>query len=189
MMLSPMPRRAALAVLLPFAGRPALAQPADAAWQALAEGGIALFRHAIAPGGGDPPGLRLGQCSTQRNLDAAGRAQARRIGAAFRDRGIAVGAVLASAWCRAVDTAELAFPGEMRVEPAFNSFFCARQQAEATTTAARRVLLGWNGPGALFVATHQVNITALTGIFPASGEGVVLRRDGETLAVVGRIRP
>lgn len=189
MMRSLTPRRATLAALLLIAGRPALAQPADAAWQALTEGAIVLFRHAIAPGGGDPPGMRLGDCGTQRNLDDEGRAQARRIGAAFRDRGIAVGAVLASAWCRAVDTAELAFPGEMRVEPAFNSFFGVRQEAESRTVAARRLLLAWNGPGALFVATHQVNITALTGIFPASGEGVVLRRDGETLVVVGRIRP
>jgi hypothetical protein len=51
------------------------------------------------------------------------------------------------------------------------------------------VLLAWRGPGALFVSTHQVNITALTGVFPASGEGVVLRREGEVLRVVGRVRP
>lgn len=183
------PRRAVLALLL---AHPAMAQPApesEAAWQALAEGGIALFRHAIAPGGGDPPGMRLGDCSTQRNLDEAGRAQARRIGTAFRDRGIVVGSVRASAWCRALETAELAFPGQVQPDPAFDSFFGARQEAEARTAAARHVLQGWDGPGALFVATHQVNITALTGVFPASGEGVVLRRDGAALAVVGRIRP
>jgi len=185
----PIPRRAALALLLAGPARAQSAPEADSAWPALADGGIALFRHAIAPGGGDPPGMRLGDCSTQRNLDEAGRAQARRIGAAFRERGIAVGAVLASAWCRAVDTAELAFPGRVEVEPAFNSFFGARQDEAARTAAARRLLQGWAGPGALFVATHQVNITALTGIFPASGEGVVLRRDGAGLALVGRIRP
>lgn len=39
-------------------------------------------------------------------------------------------------------------------------------------TAADAALLAWRGPG---VATHQVNITALTGIFPASGEGTVAR--------------
>jgi hypothetical protein len=37
------------------------------------------------------------------------------------------------------------------------------------------------------VVTHQVNITALTGIFPASGEGVVLRRGG--VEVAGRLPP
>jgi hypothetical protein len=161
----------------------------EAAWAALRESGIVLFRHASAPGGGDPPGMRLEDCATQRNLDAAGREQARRIGAALRDAGVEVGAVLASAWCRTMETAELAFPGRVVVESAFNSFFGAREEGPARTEAARAVLLAWRGPGALFVSTHQVNITALTGVFPASGEGVVLRREGEVLRVVGRVRP
>ncbi|WP_341649021.1 hypothetical protein [Thauera humireducens] len=38
------------------------------------------------------------------------------------------------------------------------------------------------------LVTHQVNITALSGIFPASGEIVVLRADGDALTVVGRMR-
>jgi hypothetical protein len=161
----------------------------DAAWQALRGGGVVLFRHAIAPGGGDPPGMRLGDCATQRNLDDAGRTQARRIGEAFRRAGIGVGSVLASAWCRTLETAELAFPGRVVVEPAFNSFFADRGEGPARTAAARAILLAWRGPGALFVSTHQVNVTALTGIFPASGEGVVLRREGAVLVVAGRIRP
>ncbi len=114
----------------------------EAAWAALREGGIVLFRHAIAPGGGDPPGMRLGDCATQRNLDAAGREQARRIGAAIRAAGVEVGAVLASGWCRTVETAELAFPGRVVVEPAFNSFFGAREEGPARTEAARALLLG-----------------------------------------------
>ena len=61
------------------------------AWDALRAGGLVLFRHAAAPGAGDPPGMRLDDCSTQRNLDAAGRAQARRIGEAVRAAGVAVG--------------------------------------------------------------------------------------------------
>jgi hypothetical protein len=41
----------------------------------------------------------------------------------------------------------------------------------------------------LVAVTHQVNVTQLTGVYPASGEGVVLKRDGKTLRVVGRITP
>lgn len=162
----------------------------DAGWAALREpGGIVLFRHAVAPGGGDPPGMRLGDCATQRNLDAAGRAQARRIGEAFRARGVAIGAVLTSQWCRAVDTADAAFPGRGRHEPAFDSFFADRAQELERTAAARRLLERWEGPGALVVVTHQVNITALTGIVPRSGEGVVLQRAGGGMEIVGRIAP
>ncbi|WP_328734790.1 histidine phosphatase family protein [Falsiroseomonas selenitidurans] len=82
-----------------------------------------LFRHAVAPGVGDPAGMRLSDCSTQRNLDDTGRNQARLIGEAMRAAGIAVGAVLSSQWCRTMKTAELAFPGRVMAEPAFNSFF------------------------------------------------------------------
>jgi phosphohistidine phosphatase SixA len=160
-----------------------------AAWQALREGGIVLFRHAIAPGVGDPPNFRLGECATQRNLDAAGRAQAARIGAVFRREAVAVGEVLSSRWCRALETAELAFPGRVTPAPAFDSFFQDRADEPEQTAAARRRLMAWNGPGALVVVSHQVNITALTGVVPASGEGVVLRKEGTTLREVGRIRP
>ena len=108
---------------LAFSNGSATATSEEAAWNALRAGGIALFRHANAPGVGDPPGMRLDDCSTQRNLDEDGRIQARRIGDAFRSRNIQMGAVLASQWCRATETAQLAFPGLVRVDPVFNSFF------------------------------------------------------------------
>ena len=168
-------------------GAPAASEAA--AWEALRAGAVALFRHATAPGTGDPPGMRLGDCATQRNLDEAGRAQARRIGEAFRAERVAVGAVLASRWCRARETADLAFPGLARAEPAFDSFFDERAEGPERTAGAQRVLLDWGGPGTLVVATHQVNITALTGVVPSSGEGVVLKPSGGDLVVVGRVRP
>ncbi len=108
---------------------------------------------------------------------------------AFRSRNIAVGRVLTSQWCRTRETAELAFPGRMEDEPAFNSFFDDRSKGPSQTIAARRVLASWRGPGALVVTTHQVNITGLTGIVPASGEGIVLRMEGEAVRVIGRIAP
>ena len=186
--------RRALAVFaagfgLLFLSAPPAARAGDAAWSALARGGIVLFRHAIAPGGGDPQGMQLGDCATQRNLDDRGRAQARSIGEAFRTRGIAVALVLTSEWCRSRDTAELAFPGKVADEPAFNSFFADRSKGPAQTSEARAVLSDWRGPGALVVVTHQVNITALTGVFPSSGEGIVIRLEDGEVNVIGRISP
>ncbi len=134
-----LPACGAALFLVPGAGSPAA--PSEAAgWKALRAGGaVVLFRHATAPGTGDPSGMRLGDCSTQRNLDAAGRALAARIGEAIRARGVAVGAVLASRWCRAAETADLAFPGRARAEPAFDSFFAERGEGPARTAEARRV--------------------------------------------------
>lgn len=184
-------------LLVPWAGMPlahaagaAAADAGDAlAWDALRAGAIVLFRHANAPGVGDPQAFRLGDCSTQRNLDAAGRAQARRIGERLRAQGVTVGKVLASQWCRTLETAELAFPGRVTAEAAFNSFFQDRDNAARQTAQARRLLLPWSGPGALVVVTHQVNISALTDSFTASGEGIVLRPLGQQLKIVGRIQP
>lgn len=175
-----------LSLLLPCAA----AQADEAAWKQLHEpGAIILFRHATAPGTGDPAGFVLGDCATQRNLDARGREEARAIGQAFRAKGILVGGVLSSQWCRARETAELAFPGQVKEEPAFNSFFDDRGAGPAATAAARAVLAQWRGAGVLVVVTHQVNITALTGEVPRQGEGILLRmKDGE-VEVTGRLSP
>ena len=164
--------------------------PAHAAgegWQHLTGTSIVLFRHAHAPGVGDPPGFVLGDCSTQRNLDERGRGQARAIGAAFRQQGVMVGRALASQWCRSTETAELAFPGRVIAEPAFNSFFNERGDEPERTRAARGILMGWDGPGVLVVVTHQVNIAALTGETTASGEGLVVAVAEGDVIVKGRI--
>src|SRR6266566_3317894 len=88
---------------------------AESVWDALrAPGSVVVLRHSYAPGGFDPPDAKLEDCSTQRNLDENGRAQARRIGEAFRQHAIAVARVLSSPRCRCLDTARLAFG---RVEP------------------------------------------------------------------------
>ncbi len=68
-------RRCALGAILLLPLHPAGGQPIAAeadAWAALRAGAVVLFRHADAPGTGDPTGFRLGDCSTQRNLGEAG---------------------------------------------------------------------------------------------------------------------
>ena len=168
-----------------------VAAAADA-WSELAKpGAIVLFRHATAPGVGDPPNFRPNECATQRNLNEQGRAQARRLGEQFRQRGIAVGAVLTSEWCRTRETARLAFGDKVRDEPAFNSFFGqGAQERDAQTERARRVLREWKGPGVLVVVTHQVNISALTGHGAMSAEGVVVQPGAEgPLRILANLQP
>ena len=178
-----------LALLLPVLAFGADADEA-ALWKALRDGGhVALMRHAIAPGVGDPAGFRLDDCTTQRKLSARGRAQARAIGERFRANGIATAAVFSSQWCRCIDTARELALGEVVAFPGLNSIIAERGE-EARHTAAVRALIGERArsPLPLVLVTHQVNITALTGVFPASGEIIVLRVDGDTPSVAGRIR-
>jgi len=162
---------------------------ADTVWPRLESGMVVLLRHASAPGFGDPKGFQIGDCTTQRNLDEVGRTQARRIGESFRQRGVEVTAVWSSQWCRTQETADLAFPGKRIDQPAFNSFFDTPENSSSQTRAARDVLAAWRGPGVLVVVTHQVNITALTGIVPQSSEAVVVKPQAWQWTVVGRITP
>ena len=122
-----------------------------------------LFRHAHAPGVGDPANFSLGDCRTQRNLDTTGQAQARRIGERLKREGVPVSALWSSQWCRTRDTAALFALGPVREVGAFNSFFGTHGDEAAQTAAARKLLLGWRERGTLVVVTHQVNIRALTG--------------------------
>jgi phosphohistidine phosphatase SixA len=162
----------------------------DTAWAALRAGGhVLIVRHAQTdPGIGDPPGFRLGECATQRNLSGAGRAQAESMGQALATRSIAVGPVLSSRWCRCLDTARLAF-GRVEPWPPLDSFFGERSTEVARTTAVRARVGDWRGRDNLVLITHQVNITALTDEVPASGEALVLRPDGSgSFALVGRLQ-
>ncbi len=159
----------------------------EAALQRLAEPRThAILRHAIAPGTGDPAGFTLGDCTTQRNLDDRGRDQARAIGAAIRDAGIAVDHVLTSQWCRSAETARLLDLGSVKEAAALNSFFADRSTRAAQTAATRDLLAALPAGETAVLVSHQVNITALTGVYPRSGEVVIVRTgDGGALQVVG----
>ncbi|MCP3056137.1 histidine phosphatase family protein [Aurantimonas marianensis] len=164
---------------------------AQESWSAARSAGThILMRHAIAPGTGDPADFALGDCVTQRNLSDAGRAQARRIGERLRQNGVPIDTVLSSQWCRSRETAELLGFGAVKAALELNSFFANRDDGAAQTAAlkARLVELDAAGRKAALVS-HQVNITALTDIYPASGEIVVVSvgANGD-VTVAGRIR-
>ena len=155
-------------------------------WDALrAPGAVAIMRHALAPGGGDPANFDVTDCSTQRNLDDRGRDQAARIGAALRDRGFTFDTVLTSQWCRCRDTATLLAVGPVTEAPALNSFFQDRSTAAAQTAATENIIRATQG--SLMMVTHQVNITALTGVFPGSGDIIVIRPTDSGIKVLGTI--
>ncbi|TQV70632.1 histidine phosphatase family protein [Denitrobaculum tricleocarpae] len=155
-----------------------------------AEGHIVIMRHALAPGTGDPGNFALRDCSTQRNLSDTGRAQAERIGARLRDAGLGSARVLSSQWCRCLETAELLGLGPVEELEPLNSFFRQREKQPAATQALKDWLAAQPSGEPLVLVTHQVNITALTSVFPQSGEMIVLEQSdvGGGLSVVGRVQ-
>ena len=131
---------------------------ADARFARLSEPGIvAILRHAFAPGTGAPASFRLDDCNTQRNLDAQGREQARKIGAAIRAAGATVDRVVTSQCCRCRDTARFLEFGPVEDLPALNSFFRNRDRANPQTVKLRQFLLGLPPAETVVLVTHQVN--------------------------------
>ena len=137
---------------------------ADARFARLSEPGIvAILRHAVAPGTGDPANFALNDCTTQRNLDARGREQARKIGAAIRAAAATVDRVVTSQWCRCRDTARFLDLGPVEDLPALNSFFRNRDRASPQTAKLRQFLLRLPPPETVVLATHQVGSVAKSG--------------------------
>ena len=159
-------------------------------WNSLKSGNhFALLRHAIAPGMGDPPHFELGKCSTQRNLSNEGRDQAVEIGERFRANGIDKARVFSSQWCRCLETAKLLALGQVHELPALNSFFQKYERKELRTQMLKEWLANQDFTKPLVLVTHQVNITALTKVYPASGELIIVgqSKPGE-FTVVGRFQ-
>jgi phosphohistidine phosphatase SixA len=166
---------------------PASAAADEAIWTLIKGGGqVVIMRHAATVPNA-PDTLGPAGCSTQRNLSEAGREDARRIGAAFQARSITVTDVRASVWCRCMDTGRLAF-GSVTNWPALDSFFRDRSREAAQTQEVRGLVSRHQG-STLVLITHQVNITALTGLFPTEGEMLVLTPHGDNFTVAGRLKP
>jgi phosphohistidine phosphatase SixA len=171
-----------LAILLMVA--PGLAgDDSSAAWAALAKGGhVALIRHGNAPPGygGDPPGFRFDDCKTQRNLDDAGREQAKALGEAFRKHGVRVDRIVSSPVCRCMETGQLMAVGA--VETSWTLL-------PDTGSSAIRVLgleemvSSWRGPGTLVLVTHALTVGRLTGFTLEQAETLVLQPTPEKLPV------
>jgi len=159
-------------------------------WTLLRQGGqVVLIRHAVTdPGVGDPPGFKLDDCTTQRNLSAAGKAEAERLGAAIKARGVPVARVLTSPWCRCRETARIAFGGEAQVEGALSNLFEYGQNRDMQIAGFRRLVAAAPRNGNLVLVTHGSTTLAFTGISPGTAEMVIVTRgtNGD-FRIAGRI--
>jgi hypothetical protein len=167
----------------PFEAQAAGPAPADLAQAIRTPGAVVMIRHAqTEPGIGDPEHFRLSDCSTQRNLSQEGRQQSVQLGQWFSSQGLQPQQVLSSQWCRCLDTAKLAFSSQASVRsfPALNSFFQGHGDREAQLRQARSHAAARHQRGEAGFevwVTHQVTISALTGVYLGMGELVVVTPD------------
>jgi phosphohistidine phosphatase SixA len=163
-----------------------------ATWALLKRPGhMALLRHSSSPESPPDAGVvDFKNCSTQRNLDDAGRAQARRLGEAFRKHGIGSARLISSQYCRAMETAKLTRLGAVQPLPALNQVYLAdpsgmRETADKTqkfmkTVASRQLTV---------LVSHVTNIQSIAGVILSSGEMAVVHLDASGAVVVdGRIK-
>jgi len=161
------------------------------AWEALREGrAVLMLRHALAPGTGDPASFKVDDCSTQRNLNNTGREQARAWKPYLAEHGIERARVFSSQWCRCMDTATGMDMGEVTEWSSLNSFFQNRDKADMQTKQTIAIVNELESGPPVVLVSHQVNITALTGIYPSSNEGVVIALPlSDNPTILARVSP
>ena len=164
----------------------ALADPALV--QMLREGGYVLYmRHASTDfSQNDARMTSYEDCDSQRNLTEKGREEARQIGAHVRRLGVPIGDVLASPYCRTMETARLAF-GKARASNDVRG-----GPVDATRYDALKKLLSTDvrkGENRV-ISSHGNPFQAIAGSpYLAEGEIAVVRPEGSGFSVIARIRP
>ena len=135
---------------------------------------IILIRHALAPGGGDPPGFKIEDCKTQRNLDKVGIEQSKTIGKLFKKNKIPVDKVLSSQWCRCKDTAKYAFK-KFETFDALNSFYDEKFVANEAKQIGdlKNYIKNWKSDKNLVLITHFVVISSILNTGSSSGEIII----------------
>jgi virginiamycin B lyase len=184
-----------------FALAAALASPGTAARAVvpglggeLQRGGLVLvLRHAATDfSKPDQDPVDLADCTTQRNLSAQGRADARAIGRGVRRLELGIGTVLASPFCRTRETAKLAFGRSAVSHALLNTVVAEHDAAWRDQIRAARRLLGTIPPERelTVLVTHGSVVTDATGLTLDEGETLVFRPLGNSrFRLVGRIRP
>ena len=177
----------------PAPGRSALPATPLPGQQLLAElrkgGYVIYFRHTSTDFSRDDVRSRSDDdCDNQRPLTDKGRAEAREIGAAFRELKIPVAQVLASPRCRTMETAMLAFgkaekSPEVRAGP-------ATPGSDDRYAPLKTVLSTPPRPGgSIVVSSHGNPFYAVAGApYLAEGEAAVIRPRGNDFEIVARVR-
>lgn len=186
---------AALALALPAAGErqsspdPAHALEGAALVRALRGGGFTLyFRHTATDFSQNDRGMTTyGECASQRNLSEAGRAQAREIGEMIRALKLPVGEVIASPFCRTMETGRLMF-GRAQPSTVVRGYE-GTNAAGADYAKLVALLASPPAPGTLRMITSHGNPFRAVAGPPHLGEGeaAVLKPAGNDFVVVARI--
>ena len=148
-------------------------------------GKIIFIRHALAPGNSDPDNINLNDCQTQRNLDARGIEQSKKIGYFFKKNNIPIDKVLSSEWCRCKDTAKYAF-SSFETFNALNSFYDEKfyKFKDKQIIELKKYIDDWDSNNNLILVTHHIVILEILNIGVSSGELIISNKDFEIIGTI-----
>lgn len=159
--------------------------PADRLAESLRRGGYVIyFRHTATDFSKSDANMKhYDDCANQRLLSDAGRESARNIGKHVRDMGLPLGEVLASPYCRTMETARLAF---LRAEPRAE----IREIGTGDYAGLKQLLSAPVEAGTnRWIVGHGIPFRAIAGPPHLSeGEAAVIRPEGSSWRVMARIR-
>ncbi|TVP84623.1 MAG: histidine phosphatase family protein [Thioalkalivibrio sp.] len=165
-----------------LAGPTSLAADEAALWSALAEGGKAvMIRHTQSEEATPEVSMHLspeGDCAQEQNLSEEGREQARALGERFEEHGVSVDVVMSSEFCRARQTAELAFGDHEAWTPLNLIESLPAGESEWLMEDVRERMGEFDGEGVLVLVSHRSNINTITFQQTDPGDMVVTEPDG-----------
>jgi phosphohistidine phosphatase SixA len=180
----------ALALLAAVPATPRASADDEASWALLKKPGhVILLRHAHSPESPPDGDVKFNDCTTQRNLDEPGRAQARRLGDAFRKHGIASAEIYSSRYCRAMETGKLLRLGAVHGLPPLDQVYLTDVSGMAETGTKTRAFIKGRAKRLTILVSHVTNIQAIAGVSLDSGElAVVHMAPSGDIVVDGRIK-
>ena len=193
--MKPVLRRWPSAVILVMAivaiAMPARSFATEAAWARLAEGGYTiLLGYSRTPGGGEPLRPDLGDCENRKSLSDRGIQEARRIGMRFAARAVSISAIYAGEFCRALETAELAF-GRREVETkAYLNSIVGGADPDVIPPELITAVEEFDRAGNQLMVTHPALIKTISGTTPREGEAIIIapgENPGDKPRVVNRL--
>ena len=163
--------------------------PAQLLAELLKGGYILYFRHVATDFSQNDEKMKSYEdCANQRNLIDRGRSEARAAAAAIRNLGIPVGRVLASPFCRTVETAQLLFGRAEKMQEVRGG---PSAPTDTERYAALRGILATPIPAGanLAVVSHGNPFYSVAGPpYLSEGEAAVIRPLGADFQVIARIR-
>jgi phosphohistidine phosphatase SixA len=163
----------------------------EAAWARLAQGGYTiLLGYSRTPGGGEPLRPDIGDCENRKSLTDRGVQESRRIGMRFAARAVSISAIYAGEFCRALETAELAF-GRRDVETkAYLNSIVGGGDPDTIPPELITAVETYDRAGNQLMVTHPVLIKAISGTTPREGEAIIIapgENPGDKPRVVNRL--